>query len=136
MGGTSRAFDIKAADQVLLVMLGSQPTVKAMHTYLDQAATLGQSPDGAMRWIFFACGAHQHQTYRNLYIHMSKPSSGDAAALAAWEQKALDMGMITWEAGNAYYLIKKVGATLVTPETLATTVLFPTNPHSSPTLSQ
>lgn len=198
LGGSSKAFPIAAADQVLLVMLGSQPTVGAMHTYLDQASKLRQPPVGAMRWVFFACGSHGNPMYRDLYIAMAekakilneaqakaglrlrfvpftaqpaqviesraevtvtrsggmtagellalhsrgdrkqvilhienlagvpaKPPPGDAARLAAWEGQALDMGMVTWEAGNAYYLIRKAGAELTFPETLASTVKFP-----------
>lgn len=198
LGSPSRTFPIAAKDIVVLVMLGSQPTVKAMHTYLEQTALLQQPPAGSMRYIFLACGPHNKPAYRDLYIAISarcaalnkeqdekglylrfipftgqpaqpiegraevtitrsggmtagellaldargddkqvflhieevngippRPPTGDMMVETAWEETALDLGMVPWEAGNARYLIKKVGAKLVTPDTFAPMVQYP-----------
>lgn len=197
LGGPSRSLAISENDVVVLAMLGSQPTVKAMHTYLEQAKLLRQPPPGSMRYIFLACGPHQKPSYRDLYIALAakatamnkdqemrglrlrfvpftgqpaqviearaevtvtrsggmtagellaldargdgkqvflhieqgpgvppKPPCCDMRAREAWEHQALDAGMMTWEAENAKYLISKVGAQLVTPETFAGMVQY------------
>jgi len=197
LGAPSRTFAVAAVDVVVLVMLGSQPTIKAIHTYLNQSATLQQPPVGAMRWVFIACGPHAKTDFRDLYVSIAakaaqlnkeqeaqglrlrfvpftgqpaqpiearaevtitrsggmtagellaldargdnkqvlihieevngvpaKPPCCDLAAEQAWEDKALGLGMVTWEAGNARYLMNKLGAKLITPETFAASVKY------------
>merc|ERR1719482_2102846 len=47
----------------------------------------------------------------------------DQSTLHTWERTALKNGMVEWEAGNAEYLMNKVGAQLVTPRTFASQVM-------------
>jgi len=195
LGGVSRTFSIGATDTVMLVMLGSQPTVKAIHAYLEQAALLRQPPPGTMQYVFLASGPHQKPAYRDLYVSLStraaalnkeqeasgsrlrfipftgqpaqpiegraevtvtrsggmtagellaldargdnkqaflhieeaagippKPPCCDLTVETEWEAKALGLGMVPWEAGNARYLIRKIGAKLITPQTFASMV--------------
>lgn len=75
LGGASRTFSITAEDTVLLVMLGSQPTVKAVHEYLAQTALLKQPPLGSIRYVFLASGPHMKPAYRELYIALAKKSA-------------------------------------------------------------
>jgi hypothetical protein len=201
LGAASKSFAIAAADKVVLVMLGSQPTIKAMHRYLDQAAMMQQPPVSSKCWIFFACGSHEGPAYKDLYIALStksavlnaqqqnnslglhfipftaqpaqaiegraevtvtrsggltagellalaargdkkqvllhieeephippKPPCCDQSTLHTWERTALKNGMVEWEAGNAEYLMKKVGAQLVTPRTFASQVNLTASP--------
>mmetsp|Transcript_23481 Transcript_23481/g.37569 ORF Transcript_23481/g.37569 Transcript_23481/m.37569 type:complete len:783 (+) Transcript_23481:41-2389(+) len=206
LGGDSKNFAIAEGDELTLVMLGSQPTVSAIHKYFDQAKLLNLPADvSKTRWVFFACGPHQKEAFRELYASIAKKAiawnskasnarlrmipftgqpaqimegraevtvtrsggmtAGELLALASrgdkkqvflhiettaevprmpmmphlemdghipqppakedienrkqWEDKALESGMVVWEAGNARYLMAKLGAELITPETFA-----------------
>lgn len=45
-------------------------------------------------------------------------NEADPMVREQWESRALDSGMVTWEAGNAKYLQRVLNATLVTPQLL------------------
>jgi hypothetical protein len=194
LGGDSKTFSIGAGDTVVLVMLGSQPTVAAIHAYFEQAKRLALPPMGKLRWVFFACGPHETPAFAQLYASIAASATafnqqqestngrlrfvpftgqpaqmlegraevtvtrsggmtaGELLALNArgdirqvfihfeaaplqgppprqidnatewnnWEKIALKNGMVEWEAGNAEYLISKVGAQLLLPEMFAT----------------
>jgi len=75
LGGPTKTFNIAANDIVVLVMLGSQPTIKAMHTYLKQAGSLPQPPAGAMAYIFLASGPHDHSAFKDLYASLAQEAT-------------------------------------------------------------
>jgi len=191
LGSNTKDFEIAAEDTLVLVMLGSQPTIPAMHRYLSASLYLGAAApadvDNAGKyWVFLACGKPDVTEYRALYEDIVKTAeqvnaeserlrivpfsgqpaahiegradatvtrsggmtSGELLALAArgdarrvllhievptgvsdiapkeqqsytvWESSVLGRGMVPWEAGNARYLIKQLGARLVTPAML------------------
>jgi len=192
LGGQTKDFKIAAKDTLVLVMLGSQPTIPAMRSYLSASLYLGNTaPDGVActgkYWVFLACGQPNVIEYRGLYEDIVKtaeqvnaeserlrivPFSGQPAAqiegradatvtrtggmtsgellalgargdkrhvllhievpigasdvapkeqqrYAVWESSVLGRGMVPWEAGNARYLMKQLGARLVTPAMFA-----------------
>jgi len=73
LGGTTKDFDIAAADTVVLVMLGSQPTVSAMKSYLSASLLLGSvNANDGKHWVFLACGQPDVPAYRQLYEDVVK----------------------------------------------------------------
>jgi hypothetical protein len=75
LGGATKTFSIGANDIVVLVMLGSQPTIQAMHTYLKQAGSLPQPPAGATTYVFFASGPHKKDAFKELYASLAKEAT-------------------------------------------------------------
>jgi hypothetical protein len=81
---SERAFHVGASDKVVLVMLGSQPTVQEMYQYFEQSVLLGPPPDGTgTTWVFLACGYHTRKEYRQLYQDLaSRADTANAEAEA------------------------------------------------------
>lgn len=195
-GPVTNPVILDAEDQVVLVMLGSQPTVDAMLKYAMESLKL-PVPTGSRRYIFLACGRPTTAAYKQLYADMvalisSSPANGTilvpftgqraaellgradvtitrSGGLTAGELLALQhrgdkkqfllhvepvgdeaktralaalpdtvgdadafrlaathaclLGMVPWEAGNALYLQQVVGAKLVEPGSLVSTLL-------------
>eukprot|EP00930_Biecheleria_cincta_P004969 TRINITY_DN105896_c0_g1_i1.p1 TRINITY_DN105896_c0_g1~~TRINITY_DN105896_c0_g1_i1.p1 ORF type:complete len:796 (-),score=102.99 TRINITY_DN105896_c0_g1_i1:48-2435(-) len=71
LGGSERAFHVNADDMVVLVMLGSQPTEKAMHNYLERAKQIRQHHVGTC-WVFLGCGKASEGAYQNLYVALAR----------------------------------------------------------------
>lgn len=64
--GEEATYNIAAEDQLMLVMLGSQPTVAEMEEYQNQATFI--QPRGAgIFWVFMACGKPTVPAYEALY---------------------------------------------------------------------
>eukprot|EP00435_Cladocopium_sp_Y103_P051519 s1358_g16.t1 len=160
---------LRPQDQVILVMLGSQPTASAVEGYARASLTLPKLIS-ANRYVLLACGKPRVEAYAKLYadmVQLAKESQGSTvlvpftgqdakemlgradititrsggmtagellalrtrkddqkrmllhvesdAVAAAFEEAALE-GMVPWEAGNARYLMKAVGAKVVIPE--------------------
>ncbi|CAK9076294.1 Putative lipase C4A8.10 [Durusdinium trenchii] len=57
---------LEAEDQLVLVMLGSQPTADAVRTYAEESLKLPERNVGR-RFIFLACGRPSSSTYKKLY---------------------------------------------------------------------
>ena len=205
-GPVSNPVILAPTDEVILVMLGSQPTVEAVLEYAAESLKLPRV-SGGKRYVFLACGRPTSAVYQQLYketvtlarenCNASSPTvlvpfTGQAAAeilaradltvtrsggLTAGELLALHrrgdskrfllhvepvgdeaktralaalpnmkseeqamglaaneaalLGMVPWEAGNARYLERVLGASLVLPESLVSTVLQ----HKQPSFS-
>jgi hypothetical protein len=68
-------LNIDEDDLLLLVMLGSQPTVSAMHEYLREAARLPSLSGASTVWVFLACGKPSMEAYSELYKAMAKEAT-------------------------------------------------------------
>lgn len=181
---------LQPQDEVILVMLGSQPTASAVEGYARASLSLPKL-ESAKRYVLLACGKPRVEAYAKLYadmVRLAKESEGTTTVLvpftgqdakemlgradititrsggmtagellalrtrkedqkqmllhvesvadkratkilakhlqksekqdaleAAFEESALE-GMVPWEAGNARYLMKAVGAKVVIPK--------------------
>jgi len=68
-GPVTNPVILQADDEVVLVMLGSQPTVDAMLKYAVESLKL-PDPDKGKRYIFLACGRPGTAAYKQLYADM------------------------------------------------------------------
>ncbi|CAE7224890.1 unnamed protein product [Symbiodinium sp. CCMP2592] len=84
-GPVTNPVVLEADDEVVLVMLGSQPTVDAMLKYAVESLKLPDKadPNKGKRYVFLACGRPGTAAYKQLYADMlalvkSSPGSGPA----------------------------------------------------------
>jgi hypothetical protein len=99
--------------------------------FTDQSvdALVGRSTTSVLLPHGLRCGEHlalaERGDSRQLLIHAGVPQGvsreppKDEGRRIYWEESLLDEGMVPWEAGNARHLMNTVGASVVTPELLA-----------------